>query len=81
MSRCMRTTIRLNENLLERAKARAAAEGRTLTSLIEEGLTVILAAPKGVRPRVELPVSKSGGGVLPGVDLNRSCDLEEIMNT
>jgi hypothetical protein len=81
MSRCMRTTIRLNENLLERAKARAAAEGRTLTSLIEEGLTVILATPKGVRPQVELTVSKSGGGVLPGVDLNRSCDLEEIMNT
>ena len=48
----MRTTIRLNENLLERAKARAAAEGRTLTSLIEEGLTVILATPKGVRPQV-----------------------------
>ena len=81
MSRCMRTTIRINENLLERAKARAAAEGRTLTSLIEEGLTVILATSKGVRPQVELTVSKSGGGVLPGVDLNRSCDLEEIMNT
>ena len=81
MSRCMRTTIRINENLLERAKARAAAEGRTLTSLIEEGLTVILATSKGERPQVELTVSKSGGGVLPGVDLNRSCDLEEIMNT
>jgi hypothetical protein len=77
----MRTTIRLNSNLLERAKTRAAEEGRTLTSLIEEGLTVILSTPKGMRPRVELPVSKANGGVLPGVDLNRTCDLEEIMNT
>jgi hypothetical protein len=77
----MRTTIRLNSNLLEWAKTRAAEEGRTLTSLIEEGLTVILSTHKGERPRVELLVSKAGGGVLPGVDLNRSSDLEEIMNT
>lgn len=76
----MRTTIRLNDNLLERAKTRAAAEGRTLTSLIEEALTVILSTPKGSKPQIELPVSKAGGGVLPGVDLNRSCDLEEIMD-
>jgi hypothetical protein len=76
----MRTTIRLNDNLLDRAKARAAAEGRTLTSLIEEALTIILSTPKGSRRRVELPVSKASGGVLPGVDLNRSCDLEEVMD-
>jgi hypothetical protein len=77
----MRTTIRINDHLLERAKTRAAEEGRTLTSLIEEGLTVILATPNVKRSRTELPVSEAGGGVLPGVDLNRSCDLEEIMNT
>lgn len=78
----MRTTIRLNDDLLQRAKKRAADEGRTLTSLIEEGLTVILSEPKGTpREPIELPVSKSSGGVLPGVDLNRSSDLEEVMNT
>jgi hypothetical protein len=76
----MRTTVRLDGHLLERAKARAAEEGRTLTSLIEEGLTIILSSPKGVRRWVALPVSKAEGGILPGVDLNRSCDLEEIMN-
>ena len=32
------------------------------------------------RKRVELQVSKASGGVLPGVDLNRSSDLEEVMN-
>jgi hypothetical protein len=77
----MRTTIRLKDNLLRRAKKQAADEGRTLTSLIEEGLTVILSKPKRSRKgRVKLPVSKASGGVLPGVDLNRSSDLEEVMN-
>jgi hypothetical protein len=78
----MRTTIRLNDDLLQRAKKRAADEGRTLTSLVEEALTVVLSTPKvSRRKRVTLPVSKASGGVLPGVDLNRASDLEEVMNT
>jgi hypothetical protein len=76
----MRTTIRLRDELLQRAKKKAAQEGRTLTSLIEEGLIVVLAErPAGRRQPVELPVSTATGGVLPGVDLNRSSDLEDIM--
>ena len=39
----MRTTVRLDDDLLKRAKIKAAAEGRTLTDLIEEGLRVLLA--------------------------------------
>lgn len=81
MHRCMRTTIRIRDDLLKRAKKRAAEEGRTLTALVEDGLTLILAEPKAKsRKRVFLPVSKASGGVLPGVDLNRSSDLEEVMN-
>jgi len=77
----MRTTIRINENLLKRAKKLAADEGRTLTSLVEDGLELILAIPRAKRrERVELPVSKATGGVIPGIDLNRSSDLEEVMN-
>ena len=77
----MRTTIRINDDLLKRAKKRAADEGRTLTSLVEDGLLLVLSQSKADRSRrVELPVSKATGGVLPGIDLNRSCDLEEIMN-
>ncbi|MGD8282491.1 MAG: hypothetical protein PVG08_00185 [Desulfobacterales bacterium] len=77
----MRTTIRIKDDLLKRAKKRAADEGRTLTSLVEEGLVLTLSKAKaGRRKRIELPVSKATGGVLPGVDLNRSSDLEEVMN-
>ena len=79
---CMRTTVRINDDLLKRAKKRAIDEERNLTSLIEDGLALILAKPKTTRrERIELPVSKASGGVLPGVDLNRSSDLEEVMDT
>lgn len=77
----MRTTVRLRDDLLKRAKKRAAEEGRTLTSIIEEGVTIVLSSPvEAGRERIELPVSSASGGTLPGVDLNRSSDLEEIMN-
>ncbi len=78
---CMRTTIRIRDDLLKRAKKRAADEGRTLTSLVEDGLVLVLAKAKASRrKRIALPVSKATGGVLPGVDHNRSTDLEEVMN-
>jgi len=78
----MRTTVRIKDDLLRRAKNRANEEGRTLTSLIEDGLTFLLSQSKDTRrKRVNLPVSRASGGVLPGVDLNRSAALEEEMNT
>jgi hypothetical protein len=39
---CVRTTINLPNALAEAAKARAAAEGKTFTSIVEEGLRVVL---------------------------------------
>lgn len=54
---CMRTTINLPDALATEAKTRAAAEGRTFTSLIEEGLRCVLTAadqPMG-RPLEGLP--------------------------
>ncbi|HEY7318690.1 MAG TPA: DUF2191 domain-containing protein [Candidatus Binatia bacterium] len=76
----MRTTIRLPDDLLRRARKKAAEEGRTLTSLLEEGLKTVLVDSKPIRrTRVKLPISKASGGTLPGVDLNRSSDLEDRM--
>jgi hypothetical protein len=78
----MRTTVRIRDDLLQRAKKRATEDGRTLTSLIEDGLVLVLTKSKMARrKRVVLPVSQASGGVLPGVDLNRSGDLEEVMRT
>ena len=59
------------DDLLRRAKQKAAADGRTLTSLIEEGLRFMLSA-KPEAPgatRRDLPrVSKATGGLMPGID-------------
>ncbi|MGH3601235.1 MAG: hypothetical protein ACRDRO_29465 [Pseudonocardiaceae bacterium] len=38
----MRTTLNLPDALVAQAKAHAAASGQTLTSLIEEGLRLVL---------------------------------------
>jgi len=66
----MRTTVRLDDGLLEQAKREAADRRQTLTALIEQGLRLVLAqsqlAPH--RKRVVLPRSGSGG-VLPGIEL------------
>ena len=81
MFRSMRTTVRINDDFFRRVKKRLAEVGSTLTSLIEDAIRLIVAKPKAVRrERVELPLSKASGGVLPGIDLNRSGDLEEAMN-
>lgn len=78
----MRTTIRLRDDLLKRAKKKAAAEGRTLTSLVEEGLLLVLTGAKEPkRKRICLPVSKASGGVCPGVDLNQASALADLMDT
>jgi hypothetical protein len=75
-----RTTVRLPEDLLRQARRRAAAEGRTLTALIADGLRLVIAgrrkAPKlkQVMPRV----SKATGGVLPCVDLTRLGLLQDV---
>jgi len=72
----MRTTIRLSDDLLRKARKKAAEQGRTLTSLVEEGLKAILAESKPrARKHVRLPICKASGGTFPGVDLNRSSDL------
>jgi ribbon-helix-helix CopG family protein len=76
----MRTTVRLPEDLLRRAKRKAAAEGRTLTALIEDGLRAVVdeqgRPPK--RRRVVLPVSKATGGLMPGVDLSDIQEMEDL---
>ncbi len=75
-----RTTVRLPKDLLHRARRKAAAEGRTLTSLIEDGLRLAVGerqrgkAGKRVLPRV----STATGGPSPGIDISDSAALQEM---
>jgi plasmid stability protein len=66
-----RTTVRIDETLLNEAKAFAARHGRSLNSVMEDALRQLLNRSEQVkeRPRVELPVHKGEVGLMPGVEL------------
>ena len=73
--------MRLDDQLLEQARKEAARQGKTLTALFDQAIRQVL-AQSGRRPpgkRVQLPVSRARGGTLPGVDLNDSASLLDIM--
>jgi hypothetical protein len=77
----MRTTIRLNDDLLAQAKQAAISSGRTLTAVIEDALRQTLSR-KDVQPkrrRIRL-MSSGKGGIRPGVDLDRTAELLDIMD-
>lgn len=79
-----RTTVRLPQELLNRARKKAAAEGRTLTALMEDGLRFIVEdqpkqkPTKRRLPRVDLPVSKATGGFKPGFENLTYSQIEEL---
>ncbi|MCI0545727.1 MAG: ribbon-helix-helix domain-containing protein [Candidatus Rokubacteria bacterium] len=77
----MRTTIRLDDDLLRQTKALAARTGRTLTAVIEDALREALARQRSRsnRPRAALPTF-SGNGLQRGVDLDDTAGLLDIMN-
>jgi hypothetical protein len=64
-----RTTVRLPDDLVAKAKRKTLAEGRSLTALIEDGLRRVVAEPAPARPsrRKPLPVSSATGGLAPGL--------------
>jgi hypothetical protein len=76
----MRTTIRLDDQLLRDAKQLAVRTGRTLTEVIEDALRETLNRQRRPEARaVELPTFR-GGGLRPGVDLDDSAALLELMD-
>ncbi|HEY6320545.1 MAG TPA: CopG family transcriptional regulator [Thermoanaerobaculia bacterium] len=76
----MRTTIRLDDHLLTEVKERAARQGLTLTAVIEHALRESFGRRQEQPPRrpVELP-TWGHGGLRPGVDLDDSASLLELM--
>ncbi len=78
----MRTTIRIDEQLLKKAKQLAIQRKKSLTAVIEDALRESLARQNvaGQRPPVHLPIF-SGKGLHPGVDLDDSASLLDLMET
>jgi hypothetical protein len=76
----MRTTVRLDDELLAAAKRRAADTGRTLTDVIADALRRELAVAPATAASgpVELPTF-GGNGLQPGVDLDDTAGLLDLM--
>jgi hypothetical protein len=77
----MRTTIRLNDDLLAQAKQAAISSGRTLTAVVEDALRLALASKQEPRRRRPIRLPTSGeGGLRPGVNLDSTAELLDIMD-
>ena len=77
----MRTTVNINDRLLSEAKVLAARSGKTLTAVIEDALQERLARQQvSARSQpVRLPTF-GGNGLQPGVDLDDSAALRDLMD-
>lgn len=74
---CMRTTLNINDDLVRLAKQRAAAEDRTVTSLIEEALHRLLSAGPSPEPhRLRLLPSSE---LQPGLDPNDPAFYKQVL--
>lgn len=71
----------MEDDLLRRAKRIAAQRDTTLTAILEEALREWLDRQRRSerRDRVDLPISRSRGGPLPGVNLDDTADLADRM--
>jgi hypothetical protein len=76
----MRTTVDLPDDLLIEAKERAAREGRSLSEVVGDAVRSSFArtVPAGREDPVDLPTF-NGGGLQPGVDLDDSAALLDLM--
>lgn len=76
----MRTTVRIDRQVLAEAKRLAAETGHTLTAVIEESLRETLARRKKSKGSAPVKLTLYGeGGVFPGVDLDDTASLIEAM--
>ena len=67
----MRTTIRLDDELLASTKQLALQTGRTLTAVIEDALWEVLARHQNQQKKDWIRLTTvTGKGLLPGVDLD-----------
>ena len=80
----MRTTITLRDDIYREVKQVAAIEGCSVGSVIEDAI-ILLLARRSAAPDTsglhfpELPIF-TGGGLMPGVDLDSNASLSELLD-
>ncbi len=77
---CMRTTLRINDQLLAEARKFAAETDQTLTAVIEDGLREMVSRRQRPQRRSKLRLTIFGAkGLQPGVDLDDTASLLDRM--
>ena len=77
----MRTTIRLDDALLDEARRADAEHGTTFTAIIEESLRERPARRRAAnRTQYTRMPTTGGGGTLPGVNLDDLASLLDVMD-
>ena len=63
-------TISVDEALIKQARVRAIQDGTSVSAKVREFLTQYANATAQAAPakRIELPVFRGGGGMMPGID-------------
>lgn len=76
----MRTTLRLDDELMTEVKVYAARSGQTLTAVVEAALRQVIALQKQQEAHQPVePITYGAGGLLSGVDIDDSAALLELM--
>ena len=77
----MRTTVTIDDALLDQVRQRAAARRQTVSQVIEDSVRQALLSPEELPERDRFRVRAfDGGGVQPGVDLSDNAALLEAMD-
>lgn len=74
----MKTTLNLDDALMQAARERARRLGVTLTALISDALRKALAEPTPAEFRLDLPVTQ--GSRMPTVDIDSNAAVEEYLD-
>lgn len=80
----MRTTITIRDDIYREVKQVAAIHGCSVGSVIEDAISLLLAR-RSAAPDTsslhfpELPIF-TGGGLMPGVDLDSNASLSELLH-
>jgi metal-responsive CopG/Arc/MetJ family transcriptional regulator len=76
----MRTTVRLDDGLMEEVKRYAAERRTTLTAVIDEALRETLARRKPMRKTKPIQLTTvRGRGLMPGIDLDDTASLLDAL--
>jgi len=76
----MKTTLNLNDRVLQKAKKRAATQGITLTSFVEDALRARLYTPLNSKPSFRLQLVTVGGDAPPNVDISDRNALYDLLD-